>query len=724
MRSTLNLLFVVCLVLFVLLLALTALANASSANIQPGEVSQIVDKPGSQVPPAVVRAPGAASAYPGNYCVACHVPGDKQLATVMTWRGGIQRESIDPCPAAVQLHQDIYYTERLLLGIERARTNLPQSPNVVDTNSQVAAARQTYSRLLEAPVTSLTAFSTQALQLRYGLGKSFYRLNQVRDSLQKRRALLAGVLVTLVLFISLLWGWRNVSRFGIKAIGPLRPRVRPSLLLLLIFVLFALPIFRTVSQEVAAVSQEQQARQNALDTAGQVANAASQALARSWMLGHIGAAWYTTNAQQAEIALTTALSAADEAQSNDFAMWGEAQSVQEGTVGSQTDQGKARLMAKRLDAINSRAWNLRLTAAAWAGVDQARAEKILQQALSIAHSNNSDIFRDLDTRAIAVTWAASDPAKAMAVADQVQDAGLRAWAFWEIADITGDDKAYDQAIAAARQVADPVARSRSLREIAVGSGRRALFQEALSALDEVQGASLAYALSDLAAASGDAGLVDRIDTAYPDARTAALYRLGQFEPAWTSTREISDPFDRAHAQAVIAAAWGNADAARKIADPTLRDRALKDVAVMTKDVELAQSIESPYYRVQALTALGQYRAAINAADKLSDTYPLRALAIALARPDPKAALALVDKMNNETDKAVALRAIAAATEDPDTFNKALAMALVARVQGDPLVPAEMSLALAQTIQAQNKAEAESAFNQAFEAAQSIMTKYP
>jgi hypothetical protein len=724
MRSTLSLLFVVCLVLFVLLLALTALANSPSANLQPGEVSHIVDELGSQGPPAVVRAPGAASVYPGNYCVACHVPGDKQLAAVMTWRGGIQRESIDPCPAAAQLYQDIYYTERLLLGIERARTNLPQSPNVVETDNQVAAARQTYSRLLDAPVTNLTSFSTQALQLRYGLGKSFYRLNQVRDGLQKRLALLAGVMVTLVLFISLLWGWRNASRFGIKAIGPLRPRVRPSLLLLLIFVLFALPIFRTVSQEVAAVSQEQQARQNALDTAGQVANAASQALARSWMLGHIGAAWYTTNAQQAEIALTTALSAADEAQSNDFAMWGEAQFVQEGTVGSQADQGKARLMAKRLGAINSRAWNLRLIAAAWAGVDQARAEKILQQALSIAHSNNSDIFRDLDTRAIAVTWAAFDSAKAMAVADQVQDAGLRAWAFWEIADITGNDKAYDQAIAAARQVADPVARSRSLREIAVRSGRRALFQEALSALDEVQGASLAYALSDLAAASGDAGLVDKIDVAYPDARTAALYRLGQFEPAWTSTREISDPFDRAHAQAVIAVAWGNADAARKIADPTLRDRALKDVAVITKDVELAQSIESPYYRVQALTALGQYKAAINAADKLSDTYPLRALAIALVRPDPKAALALVDKMNNETDKAVALRSIAAATEDPDTFNKALAMALAARVHGDPLVPAEMSLALAQTIQAQNKAEAESAFNQAFEAAQSIMTKYP
>jgi hypothetical protein len=305
----------------------------------------------------------------------------------------------------------------------------------------------------------------------------------------------------------------------------------------------------------------------------------------------------------------------------------------------------------------------------------------------------------------------------------VRDPGLRSWALWEIAAISGDEAVYDQAAQAARQVADPVARARSLREVAVHSDRPSLFQEALTTLDGVQGAPLAYALSDLAAASGDANIVARIDPAYPDARAAALYRLGHFEEAWIVAGKIADPFDRARAQAAIAGAWGNVDATRQVADPTLRDRALYEVAVARKDAALAQGIESPYYRVRALTTLGQYEAALAEADNLSDTYPLRALAVALAEQDAQAALGLVDKMDREADKADALRAIAAATGDPDTFDKALAMALAARVRGDALAPVEASLELAQTFQAVDESKAEAAFAQAYEIAQNIMIKY-
>jgi hypothetical protein len=483
-----------------------------------------------------------------------------------------------------------------------------------------------------------------------------------------------------------------------------------------------LPIFRVPLQQVASATEEEQARQTALDTASRVASTADRALARAWMLARVGAAWEGLNSQQAKNALDAALAAASEAQSNDFALWGQAQAVREGNVGSQVAREKAELVANRLNATNSRAWALRLIAAEWEAVDQARAEKILEQALAVAQSNTG-IYRDLDMRSIAVTWASMDPARGLAVASQVRDPGLRAWGLWEIAAITGDEAVFDQAAQAARQVTDPVARARSLREVAVHSGRPALFQEALATLEGVQGAPLAYALGDLAAASGDANLVARIDPAYPDARAAALYRLGHFEQAWIVAGKIADPFDRARAQAAIAGAWGNLDAARQIADPTLRDRALYEVAVARKDVALAQGIESPYYRVQALTALGQYQAALAEADNLSDTYPLRALAVALAKHDAEAALALVDKMDREADKADALRAIAAATGDPDTFDQALAMALAARVSGDALAPVEASLALAQTFQAIDKSRAEAAFAQAYEIAQTIMVKY-
>jgi hypothetical protein len=705
----------------------------------------------AHVPPG---SPQATQVQPGNYCVGCHTPGDERLANVMAWNGSINREVVSGCVAASRVHEEVYYTQRMLLAIDRARADVAGRVDVTKLDAQVAAGRQTYSRLLDTPITSLDAVSSEAQILRYQLGKRYTWLNQARVALKQQRVLLAAGLLTLALLISLSWGLRNTIRFSTARISPPPPQPSPYkgegantirfgavrrsspgtgsgwlrlsfkvvLFVALVFALFSLPIFRIPLQQVASATEEEQARQAALDTASRIATTADRALARAWMLARVGAAWEGLSSQQAENALDTALAAANEAQINDFALWGQAQAVREGTVGSQVAREKAELMADRLNATNSRAWALRLIAAEWYAVDRARAEKILEQALVVAQSNTG-IYRDLDMRSIAVTWAGTDSARGLAVAGQVRDPGLRAWGLWEIAAITGDEAVYDQAAQAARQVTDPVARARSLREVAVHSDRPSLFQEALTTLDGVQGAPRAYALSDLATASGDASIIARIDPAYPDARAAALYRLGQFKEGWIVAGKIADPFDRARAQAAIAGAWGNVDAARQIADPTLRDRALYEVAVARKDVALAQGIESPYYRVRALTTLGQYQAALAEADNLGDTYPLRALAIALAEHDAEAALALVDKMDREADKADALRAIAAATGDPDTFDKALAMALAARVRGDALAPVEASLALAQTFQAIDESKAEAAFAQAYEIAQTIMVKY-
>jgi hypothetical protein len=674
------------------------------------------------------RSPTLSQAQPGNYCVGCHTPGDDRLETVMDWTGSIDRELVSGCAAASRVREEVYYTERLLLAIDRARAELPGWVDASKTDARVAAARQTYSRLLDTPITSLDALTSEAQVLRFRLGKSYTWLNQVRDALKRGRVLLFAGLVTLVLLVSLGWGLRNTAQFTSSWIGQIHPRFKTVLFLIMVFVLFALPIFRLPPQEVESSSEEEQARQAALDTSNRAADATERALARSWMLARVGAAWFEDDPQKAEESLAAALVAADETQMDAAALWGEAQAAQEATVGSQIAQEKAVLAADRLDAINSRAWALRLIAAEWASADPARAEEILEQALDVATGQAAGtaptgLYRELDVRAIAVTWANIDPVRGLAVAKRVYDPALRAWALWEIAGITGDESLYEQAAQAARQVSDPVDRARSLRELAVRSGNRALFEEALAALDGVEPASLAYALSDLAAASGEAAIAVQIDSAYPDARAAALYRVGQFEQAWATAAEIDDPFDQARAQAAIAAAWSNSDAAQQITDPTTRDLALREIAVAEQDAALAASIESPYYRVQALTALGQYQAAFDGAEGLSDTYPLRALAVAWAETDPQSALGVVDAMDREADKAEALRAIAVVVGDEATFKRALDLALAARVRGDALAPAEASLALAMAFSPLDESKAEDAFVQAFDVTQRISTKY-
>jgi hypothetical protein len=674
------------------------------------------------------RSPRLSQAQPGNYCVGCHTPGDDRLETVMDWTGSIDRELVSGCAAASRVREEVYYTERLLLAIDRARAELPGWVDASKTDARVAAARQTYSRLLDTPITSLDALTSEAQVLRFRLGKSYTWLNQVRDALKRGRVLLFAGLVTLVLLVSLGWGLRNTAQFTSSWIGQIHPRFKTVLFLIMVFVLFALPIFRLPPQEVESSSEEEQARQAALDTSNRAADATERALARSWMLARVGAAWFEDDPQKAEESLAAALVAADETQMDAAALWGEAQAAQEATVGSQIAQEKAVLAADRLDAINSRVWALRLIAAEWASADPARAEEILEQALDVATGQAAGtaptgLYRELDVRAIAVTWANIDPVRGLAVAKRVYDPALRAWALWEIAGITGDESLYEQAAQAARQVSDPVDRARSLRELAVRSGNRALFEEALAALDGVEPASLAYALSDLAAASGEAAIAVQIDSAYPDARAAALYRVGQFDEAWATAAEIDDPFDQARAQAAIAAAWSNSDAAQQITDPTTRDLALREIAVAEQDAALAASIESPYYRVQALTALGQYQAAFDGAEGLSDTYPLRALAVAWAETDPQSALGVVDAMDREADKAEALRAIAVVVGDEATFKRALDLALAARVRGDALAPAEASLALAMAFSPLDESKAEDAFVQAFDVTQRISTKY-
>lgn len=677
---------------------------------------------------APYRSPSMSQAQPGNYCVGCHTPGDLRLATVMDWNGSIEREITSPCAAASRVHEELYYTERLLLAIARARAEIPGRIDASRTDARLAAARETYSRLLDTPVDSLDAVYSAASILRFRLGKNYYWLNTVRDLVKRQWVLFVSVVVTALLLVSLGLGWRNIGRYGLKSKNPGSGKkrfpisIKAILFVIFLFVLFSLPVFRVPVQEVESAGEVEQARQAALDFAGRVADATDRAWARSWMLARVGAAWAEVNPEQAENALSAALAAAKESQMNTDALWGEAQAVHEGAIGSPAAEETAELMANQVTAINSRAWALRLIAAEWAALDPARAEEILQEALALT-TGQAGLYRELDVRGIAVAWATLDPEKALVVTERIYDPGLQAWALWEIAEISGDDSLFSRAADLARQVTEPVDKARLLREIAVRSGNDALFVEALASLEGVEGAALAYALSDLAAAAGDVSIAEQIDPVYPDARAAALYRLGQFEAAWSAASKISDPIDRSHAQAAIAGAGGNVEAANEISDPTFRDMALRDVAMAKKDVALSGSMESSYYRVQALTALGQYQAAFEAAEGLSDTYPLRDLAVAWAENDPEAALAVVELMDEEADKAEALRTIAVATGDDATFERALNLALAARIRGDSLAPAEASLKLAQAFYPEDINKVEAALAQAFEIADRISTRY-
>ncbi len=198
--------------------------------------------------------------------------------------------------------------------------------------------------------------------------------------------------------------------------------------------------------------------------------------------------------------------------------------------------------------------------------------------------------------------------------------------------------------------------------------------------------------------------------------------MGEYESAWEAAEDILDPYEQARAQAAIASAWGSEDRATQISVPLYRDLAVRDVIRKSGSATLVDSISSPYYKVQALTALSNYAAAQELAGELGDPYPLVELTVVLADKDPQTALALVDEMDREADKAIALQAIAATSNDQALIEQAQGMALAARVRGDSLAPARASLNLARALWMVNPSDAQAALQQAYEAAERIAIK--
>ncbi|RJP46705.1 MAG: hypothetical protein C4583_18485 [Anaerolineaceae bacterium] len=646
---------------------------------------------------------------PGNYCISCHQADDPRLASVTEWKGAIGRDVNSPCPAATTIHEELVYTERLMLMIDRSQ----QSVGALTEKSQARldGYTQRYSRILDAPVTSLDAFVSEAQTTRYQLNKIYTALNDLADTTKKQTVLIYAVLVTLVVLGSLAWGLYN-TRMVKSGSGKRKSGLTSVLIILIVLGLFTLPIFRVPAAEVTVTTVEQQEAQAVLDTADRAATTSDRAQARAWMLARLAAKWNATDPAQAQAILDESLAALAQVDGNDTALWGQSLAVQEAMIGVPIDMEKADLVAVDVNAARARLWSLPLIAIEWNAVDPVRAAVLLQSEQDRIESETG-IYRDLQMRGVALAWNEIQPSNAVTAARSIEDASIRVWTLRELGK-------FDLAADAARQVSDPVQRARALREVAAASGDKQLFDEALSALDGVSGESLAYALSDLAAASGDASLVGKIDAAYPEAKTAALLYLGEFQSAWDASLAIADPYEQARAQAAIAAAWENAEAATQIQAPLYRDLALRDVIRKSGNASLVDSIQSPYYRVQALTALGEYAAAAELAGQLVNSYPLMELAAALAKTDPQSALALVDEMSSEADKAGALRALA--TKDPSLFEQAQGMALAARVQGDALAPSVALTNLADAFWTINLSDAESALRQAYEAVLRIAVK--
>jgi hypothetical protein len=668
----------------------------------------------------------AAQFEPGNYCESCHSAEDPMLKDQTAWRGGIEAETISPCPAITRLHEEQYYTERMLLAVDNAKSQIPASLYTASMGSRQTAASETYSRLLDMPVESLDAYVSEAQGLRYSLGKVYTQINQAADSAKRTRVLIFGLLVTLVVLASLGWGMYNTRHVMAdkKSSKRLSYYALRGIFLLLIFALFVLPLFRTTSQQTASASTE---IQNTLDAAQRFATAAGRADGRAWMFSQVGAAWNPLDQAQAQKALDDALEAAGQSEMNAFALWGEAANAREVSVSEPVLLEKAGLIADQLNAARSRAWALGLIGSEWSQVDPARAEEIFETAAQTSDKGQG-IYRDLDLHRIASAWSKSNLQKAEQISSAIADPAIQSWTLRELAAESGSDDLFTQAVEAARRIENPFQRARALSKIAQLNGDPQLFSEALTQLEGQQRPELAYAQAGLSADSGNAALIEQIDPAYPAARALALIRLALYPEAWETSKQIVDPYDRARAQADIVAGWVDQDALQaaaateQISVPMLRDRAMRDVIAATGDASLAQKLSLAYYRVQALTTLGQYPSAWEQAAGLKDTYPLAALGMAWAKTDPKSAEQVLDKLDREADKAVVLRQLAVESGDQETFERALGMALAARVRGDALAPARASLELAVQFLFSAPEKAQAALNQAYEVTQKISIK--
>jgi hypothetical protein len=708
------------------------------------------------LPLAVTQLPAAddGAELVGNYCRECHTPGDARLAAPLVYVASSELGAATPCSVVDGLRREVYHTGQLAAILD--------SPGG-EPDERTRFARLAFIRATEGDLTSAEATAAQVQALRRRLSESHALLQQAHLRRWQYPALAVTVAVALVLLV------------GANSRLPACPFAATlGLLAVLVFVALSPAIFRGPAEPVESAGER--ARRTAIERADSVAEQAERSAARAWMMGQIGAEWAALDEARGEEVLDGALRAAADLQSRRFTLWREARAALEGPGGDE-----ARREAARIRAVTSRAWVLRDIGRAWTPVDPARAAAILALARSAAEENESAAaYRDLDLRSVAVAQAELDVQQGLQTVGLVRDPALRCWGLREIAARASGARAadiYRDALAAAREIDDPLRRARALLETgrlwatADEKAADAVFAEAQKAAEEAgEGPGKAYLLSDLAAAwavsdpQKGQSVAETVNGDWAEARVTAIHRvavawLGEdparadalFRLAWDVSGGIKDAYSRARIRLTMISAWAALapeDLPYRVGEielPLLRVEAEQKLALAWPDkdkaLEMAREIEEPYFQVEALTGIGSalaetaptqaealFREAaalgngLPAPSGVGDASPLRDLAVAWAGLDPPAALRLVDRIELESDRADALRAIAVAQarRDPasadETFERALRQALAVRVPGDELAAASATLELARAFAPISRDKAERAFRQALELA--------
>ena len=706
----------------------------------------------------------------GNYCLECHTavpPRPLAVTRPVEWARDI------PCATLRKGYEEIAQIDLLAAAYQNVASELRGWR--VDTSAQdkrINARRVAAARIAETDGIALATITNQGNTARYQMNKAYATLQTARADRDRMIILIVVGLATVFIVSGIVLGWRN-TRKG-KSGGAGKPSSARGMWtatiigMIVVFVLFAVPIF-AFSPALPAATAEETARQTAVDQAARVSDAATKSSAQSWVLGQIGAQWYALDKTQANATFQAALQAAHDKGASREAYWGQTQAVQESAVAwAPAAQDLAEYRAALIENAAAQSWQYRALANEWLGVDKAKATEALQLALANLSPRDSNLQRDLELRALAVTWGKLDAAKGNELLAQISDPFVRAWGWREA-------KQYDQATQTARTIKANYDRAWALREIARAAGNAALFNDALAAANQIERTDTrAYAIADIAIAwaSQDAAkafdLIGKIDPAYAEARAMAWHGVGNalaatdaarardaFGFAFDAAKKAGSPYQIEKWTAAILIDYARfnvdvgLDSATKLTDPVLREQVYLGVMPLVaaqnldKALNVAERITSPALRARAFTALGvaalqagdktraaaAFQNSFALADKLEDTFGLRDLAVAWSELDPKSALAVVDKLEDPADKTAALQAIALAfapsdkKQSADAFDRALNVAKSAKVRGEPFAAARALAALGRAYAAIDPARANQAFTLALDVAKRVNVKY-
>jgi hypothetical protein len=744
----------------VLLFALFAISTSVPSAAQTAEQKSLLSNlhsPISNLPSPI-----------GNYCLECHttVPV-KPLAALrpIEWARDI------PCDTLRKAYEGVWQTDTLVAAFQNAQNDVRAFG--LDTSApakRLNAQRVIAERFPREEGVTLAAITNRYQTARFQMNKSYAAMNDARAERDRVFILIAVALATIFVVSGIFLGWRNTFKGKGKTANPRAAYALAAVGMIVVFILFANPLF-AFAPPLPTPTEEETARQTAVDQATRVSDALTRFSAQSWVLGRIGAQWNVTDKTQANATYADALIAARDKNANLAAYWGQLQAVRESAVTwNAATQDLAVFRADKIESGAHQSWEYRAIANEWQTLDKAKATDALQMALNSIPKSQipnpnlqspiSNLQRDFELRALAVTWAKLDAAKGDELIAQVQDPFLRAWGLREMGQP-------DKAMQAAREVTSHYDRAWALREIARASGGVAPLTDARDAANKIGNAETrAYALADIAVvwAAKDVAkaneIIEKIPAVYPDARVLALHGAGKaitdanrakefFTRALADAKKVDSAYTAEKLTAAIAAdlarvdTAGALDVASKVNDAVLREQAYRDIAIATNASDVAAKITTPTFRAQALTALGAASLKANAqtqaakffqdafvlADKVEDLTALRDLAIAWSALDARAALAVVDKLEDPADKVAALQAIALELAKTDkrqsaeVFDRAVNLAKSVRVRGEPFASARALAALASSYTAIDAPRANQAFAAAVESAKRVNVKY-